>query len=886
MPQKPVRPTISPNDYRGKPQSPRQRRLPKRPTPRQRHPHQRVDNHHDFPDTVLSIAAQTLCGEHNQSFKLPCFVHGNAHRTVQIDQVNIEEAHPMIGASKILTVSYGTFSCTLEGFDEPFNTMKAIAEYFRDLAAEDRYFGAEPPTPDAAMLHRIAEREIQRRVEAKIQDNGVILRAADVDAPEADLPSTANATPSVASVAQFDNNGESIAARLSRLRSAQDEFVAPEVAAEPSIRHVSETAAEAYTEDQHADDVSQNTLSQVSAFTVDPQIHASDLNDNFDQIDVNFNHTDSALDELIAAEVVADRPLLTHPVAEFDDAGSDDEDAGLYDTEAALPIDYADDPIPDAQLADLLPEDIAKSAEQDWQTQADDSDEDFMESTENSDLPPPAIQPGGMTPRQQRRFAQHLKAIKDAKSASTHANLTQADLNDEFDDDALLASLSTLDIAAASATEFVAEEDYLLEQTAAEPAQIAELTPISVEPAPVPQPSENIQRARARVIKIRRADTPVADPATAQATVLSAEAEADLEAELASLRAESEPVSPTRPTRPVRNLAVRTPVEPAQDASTEEDDQLTTALASMRLGETDPVLAQVSPQIVENRKRLETESGDAAVSRLMEATNTAMDGVENRRRHAAISHLKAAVAATEADRQIKAANPRKPEPDRQDIYRNDLESVVRPRSVEPRSAEPRPTETRAEARAASNAERPSPLVLVSEQRIDRPKHAPVAPTPSAAVAPRMVLPSRPRRIAANSASATATNLQVNDTLLGNIEDDLDEDDVFDPIEDANYFAPSETFDDFADKLGATTLPELLEASAVYCAQILGRPLFSRTMVMHQVQSLIDAPDHNLEDSLRGFGTLLRQGRLAKIKRGHFAVTDRSPMLAEALRIAG
>ena len=733
----------------------------------------------------------------------------------------------MIGPSKILTVSYGTFSCTLEGFDDPFNTMRAIAEYFRDLAAEDRYFGAEPPTPDAAMLLKIAEREVQRRVEAKIGENGVVLRTGDAMQtpsypPKAQAqPPMAAVQPRAVSTPQPAPMPEGVAAKLLRIRAAVANAELADSRAEitPAPRDPApvQPILTDYSEDQHADDTTAITTIS-AAFAPEAGLDVSDA----------WEPVESAATNV---------PLETYGFAEEFDEGEAEAAATFasFDDEAPLSfVDKADD------LADIeAPEAVAPSA--------------VMPTPEVALAANPSPEDDAILAALNWNAGQ---AFDDTADAEAESNLADADpLDDEITDDEL-ADMRALDGDAdpaglveesAPAQTFVydedldadddagletaeidtadtlfdeeIEEDALETNTAAIDPVIEEIDSVyGADPSGVTGPSDKVLRARARVIKVRRDDmvaqseAPSTDIAPIGSSALGAAAEAELRRELRALQAQ-EPA-------PVVSIAA---VD--GDETGPEDDA---------------------------RQRLDP-TGEAAVSRLIEQTNEVMAVPENRRRLSAIAHLKAAVAATVADRFAKGGTtPKELETKRLDPYREDLARVVRPQN--PTGAD-----------EAAAAPRPAPLVLVSAQRIDRPRTdggASLTAVPNS--------PVRPRRV---TSAALAVDPEP--------QTDEDED-----IDTANVFADARGFADFSERLGANSLAEILEAAAAYSVCIEGRPYFSRPQLMSQIGALSADSEYTREDGLRTFGALLREGRIQKIKRGQFVLTESSRYLAEARSMAG
>lgn len=794
----------------------------------------------------------------------------------------------MVGASKILTVSYGTFSCTLEGFDEPFNTMKAIAEYFRDLAAEDRYFGAEPPTPDADMLHRIAEREIQRRVDAKIDANGVILRPRQIEeeAPEAAADSASEAAPAPAAPvvepvvepvvdaapAAIDPVSESVAAKLQRIRAA----VAQARAAA--------SAAPGYEDDEFPDalPVGADAAPDAFGYELDLSGPLQGEDEQAPEAEAISHEEDEAVAETIVAEEDADAP--------------DEEISGLMAAFAE-----ADDEI--IADEDAVTEEEVVAAEEEV---SEDETGEALEWNDDEGAPTaPHRRPESVVARRRaRRQAARATALAAAAAelaemqaaeepvTALAGDMPAAEMQEAPEADMIAALADDTEETCNEVSEFAAEtagaeeapvvegsiEDDGIDLAETLAASLSDETPAGMD---APEPL-----ILAHVVKLPREDagpvdtgaplllTPAQDEADDLAAALSSDDDTDLMRDLASLEATAE------------TEAAAAPEDDSWAANLEEDDELSRLLSGMAedeapalaeeemaaedqvgeeliqtaeaeddteddTAEADEFVAETAeedaPQAADPAPVSESDAREADVSRLIEETNTKLEGAENRRRFSAIAHLKAAVAATVADRLVRGERNGRTakEEEAAEAYRDDLTHAVQPR---------RPVAS-GEAhtlRPALPQARPAPLMLVSEQRIDR------ADDEDAVV--------RPRRISATRHSARP---------------DAEDAAPAGPIsaEDARSFA------EFAESLGSSGLSELLEAAAAYTSTIEGRPHFSPPQILRKVASVADEGDFSREESLRSFGQLLRQGKIAKIRRGQYAITEQSRFFEETRRAA-
>ena len=701
-----------------------------------------------------------------------------------------EDEHPMMNSNKILTVSYGTFSCTLEGFDDSFGTMKAIAEYFRDLASDDRYFGAEPPQPDAEMLTRIAQREVSRRVHAREQEGKIVLSALENQSAEAPAQAPpAAAAPAAAAPAQAETAAPQAPAAAEpapveeeapaplKAEIADTASVEAPAAAEPRIAEAVEKAEPApATEPVPAAEAEEEDTSDAEAFfaaSPQPQSHYEDeaRAASVEEIPA----ASAAPADSIAAKLQRIRAVV---------AQQDEDEAASYDEEeAAAP-----------QVARATAEAQVESEES------------------------------------QAAIDAARRDIEDALDADEATEMAQDEA--EEDDDDLADILNRLEAEEEDEAE-VAETDESLFDAEDEEEPKAEAAP-EIDAADLPR--------KGRVIKVKRADLEaavargdleeVSDPAPqdapaaqaeeARSSSLSPEDEDELARELAALEAELGASTPAEAEeRPAPAVEMTEP-----EAAPVEDEPAGEEPEEVKAAEPEPAEVEAAAEQIEEQAEpaqaarhslptIDDETGPD-MSRLMAETDSKMDEAESTTRRDAFAHLRAAVAAKKAD---EAMGGRATTATSDDAYREDLADVVRPRRPVSRSA--RTERPKADARSA-------PLKLVAEQRIDVDKL-------------RSAGPVRPRRVAA----------------------------VVEPVKTN---PDAESFADFAADMGATKLPELLEAAASYMSFVEGRDQFSRPQLMGKVRS-IGLPDFTREDGLRSFGQLLRAGKIEKIKGGRFTVSD-------------
>lgn len=789
----------------------------------------------------------------------------------------------MVSNSKILTVSYGTFSCTLEGFDDSFDTMKAIAEYFRDLAAEDRYFGAEPPVPDAEMLARIAEREIARRVEAREERGSIVLRAAPYGAmaaplapfaapqsPPAAMPVTMPATGGAApeAPAEAATVQTTPAAALSTPKAEPQSTETPAAKAAVPAEEWEDVAEAPAPAPAPAPSMATPPLRPTPVPHPDPDSVAAKLQRIRDVVTKSaaVTETHSYSEDEHAENFLSETVETMETALDLDDQTSDDtaedddeiaallsrlaqdkpaKDNPAQNTASAQPVaDDWDDESPEANgiatdLVDFGYETVDYAGENKPESHSS-QDEEAMS--------PVAVDEDGFydDPINEAEVAAAREALAPFYEDLDETGVDEAEL-DEHELDTL--ELDEEDADAADPEED--ESDIARSRAVAEAARVFTVKRAAFDAAIAKGELVADLDEAADAAEADDSDTATQDqdqeqddslhdmPKLKPYHDLSAEDEEALRRELAAVEAELVEINRDADGR------ILTSLDDEDFAAEDEDESELTSLFEEEddASEAQTAAATPAPPLVlrDPRERLVQSSTEDDVSRLMAKAESALTEPENASKRNAIAHLRKAVAATKAEQSAGNLPDRNPATS---AFREDLADVVRPRRPvsDAGAARPRPAETR-----------PAPLKLVAEQRVDLPEGQLSAGRPSA--------PVRPRRVS-----------------LASLPDDGDET----PVPVAAPVAEG-GFADFAQKMGATALPDLLEAAAAYLVHVEGNDEFSRPQLMAKARQAASGT-LSREDGLRALGQLMRQGKLQKMRGGLFTASDDIGFKPDARRV--
>lgn len=629
---------------------------------------------------------------------------------------------------QILDVTYGNFSCRLEGFEDSVETMKLVVSFFHDLAGHDRFMDVAPQAPDMATLARLTEDQTGAEVDIVGEGNKVSLRLRK-DPAEKDLAADDGSRDAAPDDPYMDDNA---------------------------------TFDDAYEDDD-----------------LDPMEQAPSEVDASEEIDFDASVSDKL--ERIRAVTQATQT-------------SDEDTAYAEDLTEPAPVPRATNPLAQ-RLADL--------AKRTSQTRILDSSEHYAESSVLAD-------------------DDEMLADED-EVAQDESDLSDLEFEDAMTDD---------DLAEDPLAEVAVAED-------ADPVTDYEEDEDALEPTARVQDDDDDDHDDEDDDEDLAATLDADDFATAPESADLEDEDAEQAEDKASEAddADDAPEAPERPREPDRSTLVLTYRDVASrdnDLSDDDDDDF-----NLR-----DEVAKVEAEIAARQGNAVARHGlprsvDDAMSRIMSQTDQHLNKPESRRHRDAFAQLKAAVAATEAARQLGEQDDDAPDPD--EVFKDDLGAHDAEEKIQAQSAAPLKLVQNDPAVESSDEAYDSFDEV--EEAIEKANEPDGASTPESPAAS----PSKPL----DAASARLRSIA--------------------ELKEAEGVAETAGFAEFAASQGAVEIPDLLEAAGAYLCYIEGEEDFSRPQVMKVVQSA-SKEEISREDGLRYFGRLLRQAKLIKLSNGRFRVS--------------